>query len=62
MGPFSLEKEGSGRSYQFLEILMRGSRHGATLFSVLLSDRTRCNGHKKDRKPQINAREKPFLL
>lgn len=43
---FSLEKEGSGGSYQFIEILMRGSKNAASVFSVLLSGRTTCNGHK----------------
>lgn len=41
MGPFSLEKESSGGFYQFVEILMRGSKDGASLFLVLFSDRTR---------------------
>lgn len=46
MGLFSLEKEDSEGSYRLVEILMGGSKGGASLFSVLLSDRTRCNGHK----------------
>lgn len=63
MGLFSLEKEDSGGSYRLVEIVMGGSKDGASLFSVLLSDRTRCNGHKQtDRKPHLSARENIFIV
>lgn len=42
---------------------LSSNKDGASVFSGLLSGRTRCNGHKeKDRKPHLNARETFFTV